>query len=83
MLDYNNSFNVFKYNMEQLENSVTPNKNVSHKQITSLKNIINSLTKQNEKLTEDLADLKKIDRINHVYKNLFEKFAEQLKNNKK
>jgi hypothetical protein len=53
------------------------------KQIMYFKNMINSLTKQNEILNEELAELKRIDRMNHIYKNLLNKFANKIETNKK
>jgi len=44
---------------------------------------INTLFKENEKLIKYLDDIKKSERMNHVYKNVISKFGEQIDINRK
>ena len=44
---------------------------------------VQNLFKENEKITKNLNELKKTERMNHLYKNVLNKFGEQIDYNRK
>lgn len=54
-----------------------------HRVFQSMKLQINTLFKENEKLTKGLNEVKKSERMNHVYKNVISKFGQQIDINRK
>jgi hypothetical protein len=48
-----------------------------------MKNLNLNLLKQNELLKDELSNIKRVERINYVYKNLLQNFAEKVEYNKK
>lgn len=83
--EYSNYLSSMKQTIESnLANQIiSSNCSGVKNQIMYFKNLINSLTKQNEFLNEELAELKRIDRMNYIYKNLLNKFAYKIETNKK
>lgn len=80
--EYSNYLSSMKQTIES-NLAISSNCSGVTNQIMYFKNLINSLTKQNEFLNEELAELKKIDRMNYIYKNLLNKFAYKIETNKK
>ncbi len=83
-----NILNLNKENYDELKNLLNkfvPNDTlkIQKNTLTHLKNLNLNLMKQIEKLKDELSDIKKVERINFVYKNLLENFAEKVENNKK
>jgi len=62
---------------------ISENKENMYRVFQTMKLQVNNLFKENEKINKNLNELKKTDRMNNLYKNVINKFGEQIDHNRK
>lgn len=62
---------------------VSENKENTFRVFQTMKIQVQNLFKENEKISKNLNELKKLERMNHLYKNVINKFGEQIDYNRK
>jgi len=77
--DYLNFLNKLKDNWDLVSiPSLGSERENMHRVFQTMKVQINTFFKENEKLNKSLNEIKKSERMNHVYKNVISKFGEQI-----
>ena len=62
---------------------ISETKDNTYRVLQTMKLQIQSMFKENEKINKNLNEVKKTERMNHVYKNVINKFGEQIDYNRR